>query len=167
MHRKTCARWNRRGHAHALTFSCVDRLPLLAAKEAKDLFVHSVAAARRRHRFDVWAYVVMPEHVHLLIRPREDQYPISKILAAIKRPMAYRAKQAGLNARERFWLPGGGFDRNLVGATAVRNEIDYIHANPVRRGLCEAPEDWAYSSAGFWLDVEGVPLEMDRTVPLL
>jgi putative transposase len=107
----------------------------------------------------------MPDHVHLLIWPREPKYSISEILRAIKRPMSFRAHQEGLISEPGFWLPGGGYDRNLFLPHAVREEIEYIHANPVRRGLCTRPMDWRYSSAAFWAGHEDVPLEMNRTVP--
>ena len=162
---KTCVRYNEPGHAHALTFSCIDRQPLLANDAAARLFIEALAAARSRHHFDIWAYVVMPEHVHLLIWPREQDYSVSAILRAVKQPMSFRAKTRGLCRGEHFWLQGGGFDRNLPADAAVHAEIDYMHANPVRRGLCKSPTDWRYSSAGFWAGMRDVPLEMDRTLP--
>jgi hypothetical protein len=79
--------------------------------------------------------------------------------------MSYRAKELGLYEGPSFWLPGGGFDTNIVDAKAVHAEIDYMHGNPVRRGLCERPTDWRYSSARFWAGMEDVPLKMDRTLP--
>ena len=162
---KTCVRFNEAGHAHALTFSCDGREPLLELDTAKRLFIDALEAARSGQKFDLWAYVIMPEHVHLLLWPRRRPYSISAILAAIKRPMAYRAGRAGLFTGPSFWLPGGGFDRNLVGAEAVHAEIGYMHGNPVRHGLCTSPTDWLYSSARFWAGREDVPIRMDRTVP--
>jgi len=50
----------------------------------------------------------------------------------------------------RFWQRGGGYDRNLVSKQAVLNSIEYIHNNPVRKGLVKSPEDWNWSSAGFY-----------------
>jgi len=164
-HRKTCVRFNERGHAHALTFSCDGGEPLLQSRAACDLLIVALAAARRRHRFDIWAYVIMPEHVHLLVWPKEQSYSISRILLGIKRPVSYHARQQGLCGGEHFWLPGGGFDRNISSAKAVHAEIDYMHSNPVRRGLCVEPAQWRYSSAGFWAGLAEVPLVMDRTVP--
>ena len=72
--------------------------------------------------------------------------------------------QEGSRVRRRFWQPGGGYDRNVVEpATAVR-VIEYIHANPVRRGLVERPEDWPWSSARGYAALDGVLIEMDRTM---
>ena len=162
---KTCVRYNDTGHAHCLTFSCCQRLPLLRDPRACQVLIDSLAAARTRHEFDLWAYVIMPEHVHVVLCPRRSSYSISTILAAIKRPAAYRLggeKPAGL---PHYWQPGGGYDRNLFKVQTVYREIEYLHANPVRRGLCQAPEQWRFSSAGFWLEQQNVPLEMDTTLP--
>lgn len=53
----------------------------------------------------------------------------------------------------RFWQRGGGFDRNVWSERIVVQEIDYIHANPVRRGLCTRPEEWRWSSAAEYLGI--------------
>ena len=163
--RKTCVRYNTPWHAHALTFSCLGKLPLLGSAAAGLLFIEALDAARSRHSFDLWAYVIMPDHVHLVICPQEQDYSISTILLAIKRPASYRIRQKLGKQSERLWQPGGGYDRNLWKAQTVHKEIDYIHLNPVRRGLCEAPEDWRFSSASFWAGKQDVPIVLDRTLP--
>jgi len=61
----------------------------------------------------------------------------------------------------RFWQRGGGYDRNLWEPRHVWSAIDYIHANPTRRGLCERPEDWPWSSAGAYADPTCGPLTPD------
>ena len=162
---KKCIRYNDPWHAHALTFSCFHRQPLLESDWVKDVFVASLQAARVRHQFDIWAYVVMPDHVHLVVWPRLESYSISSVLHSIKRPTAYRARKSGLDFGRRFWQAGGGYDRNLFKPRTVRKEIDYIHANPVRRGLCDEPKGWRYSSAGFWAGHSDVPLIMDDSLP--
>jgi putative transposase len=164
IHRKHCVRYNEPWHAHALTFSCNERRPYLDSA-AKDLLVDSLKQARSRHGFDIWAYVIMPEHVHLLICPRLEEYSISRILFAVKRPVSYHAADRGIVRAKPFWLPGGGYDRNLWKTKTIHKEIDYIHANPVRRGLCTLPEEWPYSSAAYWAGRRDVPLLMDLSVP--
>ena len=134
--------------------------------------------ARRKLDFALWAYVIMPEHIHLLLRPRTVDYRMPHILAALKRPVSAKAKQylTEINATTwlliltvkegdsfvfRFWLPGGGFDENHWEEYPIHEVIAYIHANPVRRGLCERPEDWYWSSARFWAGDLSGPLVMD------
>ena len=76
------------GHAHELTFSCYHQFPFLKADRTCQWFCDSVQTAREQLDFDLWAYVLMPEHVHLIIRPRQRVYEIAEILQAIKEPVA-------------------------------------------------------------------------------
>jgi putative transposase len=62
----------------------------------------------------------------------------------------------------RFWQRGGGYDRNITEPETVWAEIAYIHSNPVRRGLCERPEEWYWSSAADYLAIGSGPLSLDR-----
>src|SRR5947207_749575 len=90
-YRKTCKRYNEPGDAHSLTFSCFGRQRFLDRDRTRNWFVEAVERARDRHRFHVWAYVIMPEHAHLLIWPTESKYNISVILNSIKQSVAKRA----------------------------------------------------------------------------
>jgi putative transposase len=176
--RKTCRRYNVPGDAHALTFSCYERRPFLCRDRSRRWLLDALEAARHRHAFDLWAYVIMPEHVHLLIFPRRDDYAIADILRDIKRPVARHAvryvrehapaflarmrdEQPTGSVRYRFWQRGGGYDRNLVRPRTIHETIAYIHANPVRRGLVEVPEAWSWSSTGYYLDGREEPLVPD------
>jgi putative transposase len=81
--RKTCKRYDCPGHAHYLTFSCFRRQAFLKGNTACRWVAESVRQARRKSPFDLWAYVFMPEHVHLLILPHPG-VKISAILKEIK-----------------------------------------------------------------------------------
>jgi putative transposase len=63
--------------------------------------------------------------------------------------------------RHRFWQPGGGYDRNINTERRLREKIEYLHANPVRRGLCETPTDWPWSSARWYQGEHGGPVRID------
>ena len=168
VHRKTCKRYNVPGQAHSLTFSCFRRQPFLTRVRSRQWLADAIEFARRKHRFHLWAYVIMPEHAHLLIWPAEDEYDISAVLATMKLSVTRKAlpfvrreapsflprmldRQPNGTRHYRFWQRGGGYDRNVIEADTVWNEIDYIHANPVRRGLCDRPGDWPWSSAADYL----------------
>ena len=68
--RKTCRRYNIPGDAHALTSSCFRRQPFLGRERSRKWLIEALAAEKVEHAFDVWAYVIMPEHAHLRIFPR-------------------------------------------------------------------------------------------------
>jgi len=176
--RKSCIRYDIPGHAHALTFTCFRGQPLLSRDRSRQWLVDAISRARTNLAFDLWGYVIMPEHVHLLIYPQADDYAISEILTAIKRPVAraaldhvrthaptflraMRDEQPNGRIAHRFWQRGGGYDRNLCSAETIRATLDYIHANPVRRGLVESAEDWHWSSAGYYVLGRAEPLKPD------
>jgi putative transposase len=113
----------------------------------------------------------MPEHVHLLLIPGTGAATIGAILKGIKRPFSFRIKCALQAAKSplldeltirqrpsietfRYWQEGPGYDRNLDRAATVMAAIDYIHLNPVRRGLVARTIEWLWSSAR-WYD--GIP----------
>jgi putative transposase len=171
------------GDAHFLTFSCYRRMPLLSKDRMRRWFVESLQTAREKHGFDLWAWVIMPEHVHLLVWPRRQGYSVAKILASIKKPVGYKAVQY-LEAHapkflerltvknqnrtyRRFWQAGPGVDNNLYEPNAIHNAIEYIHNNPIRRGLVARQVDFFWSSARDWEGHEDLPIKVDRTVPML
>jgi putative transposase len=176
--RKTKRTYNEPGHAHYLTYSCFDRLPLLSAARTCEWVLESIGTAKARHEMDVYAYVIMPEHVHLLVRSRRAEYRLDRFLADLKRPVSWKAKQflirqdrrdwlrrltieEGGRKTFRFWLPGGGYDENAWSVRTVRAMAEYTHFNPVRRGLVKKPTDWPWSSARFWAGMPGVLMPMD------
>jgi putative transposase len=127
----------------------------------------SIQCALTRYNFELYAFVFMPEHVHILVEPR-GLPTIDLFINALKRPFSYRIKQQliasasglleTLTVQERpgkkafrFWQEGPGYDRNLCTPKALLASIDYIHRNPIRRGLCERVEQWKWSSARFFL----------------
>jgi REP element-mobilizing transposase RayT len=63
------------GFLHFITFSCYHRLPLLRREPRRDLFLRILEQVRRNYRFVVVGYVVMPEHVHLLLSEPERADP--------------------------------------------------------------------------------------------
>ena len=180
-HRKRKQTYNTPGHAHHLTCSCVHRWPLLAQDRTRRWVVQAMDAARLKHDVAIWAYVVMPEHIHLLVCPRQADYSIERFLSALKRPVSWQAKQYLIAAQQqqwlgrltvakgsrkvfRFWQPGGGYDENVVQDRAVHEIVDYVHGNPVRRGLVDKSTDWVWSSARFWAGQRCVPMKMDPLV---
>src|SRR5262249_1208183 len=107
-----------------------------------------------------------PEHVHLIVRPRRRIYDIADIRQAIKEPVGRKAVKylrdtapewlericlkKGDRIYYRFWQAGGGYGRNISEPLTLLKMIDYIHENPVRRGLVELATDWKWSSAAWY-----------------
>ncbi len=171
--RKRMKRREGGGDARFITFSCEQRLPLLGNPAIRDLFVRSLAACRARFGFELFAWVVMPEHVHLIVRPRKSDL-FARALLFLKLSVAQRviarwrelgapilSKITRPDGSPRFWQKGGGFDRNIRHEGEFAREVRYVHRNPVERGLVERPGDWAWSSARWWLDEEPWLIEGD------
>ena len=166
-HRKTVKRFHESGDCHELTFSCYRRMPLLTNDVWSHLLAESLDLAVQGQSCRLVAYVLMPEHVHILIQPTTHDFRIDLFLKALKAPFSRRIKKrleeahdpllSKLTIRERpgvhcfrFWQEGGGYDRNLRSEKAVQAAMDYIHDNPVRRQLCERAADWRWSSARYY-----------------
>ena len=165
--------FNDPGHAHELTFSTFRRTRLLEDVAHFRAFLKNLDRARRELAFEVWAYVLMPDHVHLLVWPRSGVYSMADLRQSLKQPVAKAAlarmvalggpRLSRLNdGRGRhFWQLGGGYDRNIHSAQACKGSIDYIHDNPVVAGLCRLPSEYEWSSAG-WYEGHGGGFEVDR-----
>jgi len=172
---------NEFGHAHELTFSCYRRFPFLGKDRVCQWLVEAIDHARQCLEFDVWAWVFMPDHVHLLIRPRRRVHDMADIRRLIKEPVARRAlawirehapewlskieRRRGKRAEHLFWQSGGGYDRNLIEGATLLKMIDYIHENPVRKGMVERGCDWKWSSAAWFVNTNATPPLIPDLIP--
>ncbi len=159
---KGLKRYCGRGDLHFLTFSCYRRLPLLETVRARNVFVEALGKIRERDGFLLVGYVVMPEHVHLLISEPCGRTP-SMILKVLKQRVSRdlrEKKRRGLVGQlplssmsegkpPRFWQPRF-YDFNVYSAKKKREKLEYMHANPVTRGLVQHPKDWPWSSFSFY-----------------
>ncbi|MFQ5687440.1 MAG: transposase, partial [Candidatus Scalindua sp.] len=175
--RKTVRHYNIPYHAHFLTFSCYRQLPLLNRKRTRNWLIKAILDAKERHKYALWAYVIMPEHVHLIIYPLVKIYDISSFLKSVKQSVARKAKhylqvhdhgwlekltvKRGTRKVFRFWQTGPGYDRNINSENELLEKIHYVHNNPVRRGLVLTPHEWQWSSAGWYNGQRDVRLEID------
>ena len=155
--------FNIAGHAHELTFSCYHGFRILSAERTCLWLADAIDATRNKLDVGLWAYVFMLEHVHLIVQPRKPEYDISEILKSLKNPVSRKAlaflrkespewlrkieQQRGTRTEHHFWQPGGGYDRNITEPGTLLKMMDYLHLNPVRRGLVERAADWKWSSA--------------------
>jgi len=169
--------FNYPGHAHELTFSCYRNRNFLLMEQLCLFLADAINLAREKHDIKVLAYVFMPNHVHLLIFPVRRDYLISMILLTIKQSASRRAliqarkynhellnqfKTGIMSKRYRIWQEGGGYDRNINNPDTLLKAVDYIHNNPVRKGLVDSPDKWRWSSFGDWhQDCQG-PIKIEK-----
>jgi len=124
---------------HFITFSCYKRQPLLSRCNAMTLFEEALEKSRKRYGFFIAAYVIMPEHVHLLISEPENGN-LASAIQAVKQSVTRNLKWAGHFWQERY------YDFNVYTPGKKIEKLRYIHRNPVKRGLAVRPEDWRWSS---------------------
>ena len=155
------------GDLHFLTFSCYRRLPLLGTRRARDRFLHALEIVRERYKFSVVGFVVMPEHGHLLITEPAVGTP-SLVLKVLKQRVSrdLRRKRRRVPpgqlrlafAKEgtklpRFWQPRF-YDFNVWSGKKLREKLQYMHVNPIIRGLVTHPKHWPWSSWSFYMNGE-------------
>ncbi len=135
---KGLIRYQQTGNMHFVTFSCYGRKPYLGSAKARDLFERSLESMRIRYEFVVAGYVIMPEHVHLMVNePRKAI--LAKALQALKLSVSVQRSERP------FWH-ARYYDFNVHSELKRVEKLRYMHRNPVKRGLVAKPEQWQWSS---------------------
>jgi REP element-mobilizing transposase RayT len=161
------------------TITILEWLPLLIDRRYIDPIIESFGYCRHHKGLRVFAFVVMPNHLHFVDHANTD---LHAVIRDFKRFTARRIhdllKEEGRatpirwleNATEParrlrgelgLWQPG--FHPQAVRTREVlKQKTEYIHMNPVRKGLVANPEDWWYSSAGEYVGREPVCMSVDH-----
>ena len=140
----------------------------------KRIVAEGLGVVQRRFGVCLIGYVIMPEHLHVIIYPhscgKDEPTPISQLLHAFKKHVGFHGKQ---RLREIWRAEGGlwsqplnawatddkkeqsiwnarGYDFNVRTHKALLQKLEYCHKNPVARGLVDHPEDWRWSSYRYY-----------------
>ncbi len=177
---------------HFLTISCYRRLQFFRHDRVKQVLINGMLRAKAKLGIRWIGYVIMPEHVHLLVFPTpcgsDQSIPISKVLQYLKQYVGRHGKDAmrsvwrdartlgspPLDAWARssgekpFWKTRG-YDFNVTAETTLRTKLDYIHKNPVTRELVDRAEDWRWSSYRFYEldDMSVIDMDWDGSWPIV
>jgi putative transposase len=162
---KGLRRFHHTGDWHFITCSCYHRQKFLESVRRRDLFLDILEQVRAKYEFVVAAYVVMPEHFHLLIgEPRVARlYTAMQVLkqrVSLRRRGKKRKSANQIRLWEdatppAFWQPRY-YDFNVFTRKKYIEELRYLHRNPVKRGLVSSPELWGWSSyRDYWLGEAG------------
>ena len=126
------------------------RRTILNVERNAELFTNVLYCCRAEHKFLLHAFVVMPEHFHLLITSA-DTLSLEKCIQFLKGRFSYQ-----LHSRLSVWQPS--FTNHRVRDEAdFQNHVEYIHGNPVKRGLAKTAAEFPYSSANPRFDVDPTP----------
>lgn len=164
-------------HTWFITFTCFNWMPLFEIVPGYDLLYHWLKMIKEKYRIETFAFVIMPNHAHLLLYIPDQRKDLNKIVGNGKRFMAYeivkrlRLKNERLldmlsfacsenekNKGQKHKIFEPSFDAKPIFTTRfLYQKLDYIHANPVKGkwGLCSEYTDYAHSSAKFYAD--GIP----------
>ena len=152
------------GHLHFITCSCYRRLPFFASERRRNVFLKILREVRDRYDFALLGYVVMPEHVHLLISEPNFGTP-SLVMQVLKQRVSRALRKRGrkaspsqmhlwndesLSQYPRFWQRRF-YDFNVWSSRKKNEKLNYMHFNPVRRGLVDHPKLWTWSSYRFYM----------------
>jgi putative transposase len=187
-------RYDEPGHVHFWTISCFQRLTFFWDDRVKLVAIDGLHYIRKKHGICLIGYVIMPEHVHLLIYPHppgsDHPVPVSRILHDFKQYVGYHGKErlrdywrehgqlwsAPLNdwahgklGERAFWIPRG-YDFNIIqDIDTLIEKLNYCHKNPITRGLVERPEDWHWSSYRYYElnDRSVIQMDWNGSLPII
>ncbi len=166
------------GEVYFITSTVVGFVSVFVHEDLCRIFVDCVDFCQRRGDFVLLAWVLMPNHFHLIVK-RNETSDISKIVGNLKRftsrkigeklvelgmnDILSNLKQAALQEPAQdssVWKPR--FDSLVItNESTLRQKTEYIHFNPVRKGLAANPAEWAYSSALAYAGATDLILQVD------
>jgi putative transposase len=129
------------GQTYFVTSVTYNRQKILV--EYKDFFCHAVDKVRIDSPFEIVAWVIIPDHFHLIIDPLESN--LSSIIKRIKLSFAYQFRNSQNMYRSKVWQ-SRFWDHIIRDENDLNKHLDYIHYNPVKHGLVSSPFDWEPSS---------------------
>ncbi|MEK6692732.1 MAG: transposase [Nitrospirota bacterium] len=171
-------RWNYSGYPYFLTTTTVNRVNIFKNNSHFDVLCKSLTFCRKKFSCRLLAYCLMPNHIHLVLWP-DQKTAVSDFMRDFKkytsvqiRKLLEQQEEIGhlamlrINAQgmrgQVFKLWQSRFDDLvLTNLKTIKTKINYIHENPVRKGLVLKPEDWFYSSARDYLLIRTSATQVD------
>lgn len=172
-------RFHIKGHAYYITTVVQDRLPILTRPTYIISLIDSLNFYRYKLEFKLFGYVIMPDHLHLLIWPYGDA-SVSDIMRDYKKFTSVRLIRQARVEQNELWLKkfeefgekkgrsqhkvwqDSYWDKNVYSPHFLRQKLNYIHRNPVRADLVKNPEDYPYSSYRNYVNGDDTLIEVDR-----
>jgi putative transposase len=163
------------GRARFITFCTHKKIPLLTNNKFRRVVIDSISAIRAQYSLKLLGYVLMPEHVHLVVVPPEDtklgpaigklkiysSTRIHEILIDLNSAMIERLTVTRNKIINFVFWQRRCYDHNCRSTESVWEKVNYCHNNPVKRGLVSKPEDWIWSSYRYYAGYNNVVLNID------
>ncbi|MBT4936498.1 transposase [Candidatus Peregrinibacteria bacterium] len=149
-------------HHYFITSTIVEWLPIFTKKEYCNIIIDSLDFCQKNKGLYIHAYVILDNHIHLVVSGKNlvqilkdfKSFSAKQIIKELKKDdiewllnqLAFFKKKHKIASQYQVWQEG--FHPQLInGYTMLKQKIEYIHNNPVKRGLVEDPVHWLYSSA--------------------
>ncbi len=165
---KNLRRETGRRDLHFITFCCYQRRAMLGTVRVRNLVVRILGEVRSKYGFTLVGYVIMPEHVHLLMG-ESHTLPPAKVVQIFKQRVSrrMRGKKRGKTQQLRLRFPEEAeelrrfwqrryYDFNVYTRRKMKEKLEYMHANPVTENLVEHPRDWPWSSWSYYATGAGL-----------
>jgi REP element-mobilizing transposase RayT len=154
-----------------LTATTVNWLPLFSNPAIAQIAFDSLSFLQRENRLTIYAYVLMENHLHLIASAESLSKEIANFKSfTARQSIDYYAEQGNqfilkqlalhklphkADREYQFWQEGS-HPKRIQSEATLRQKVDYIHFNPVRRGYVKEPEHWRYSSARNYAGLDAV-----------
>ncbi|MEI6707625.1 MAG: transposase [Methylococcales bacterium] len=162
---------------HFLTCTVINWMPLFTRPETVDIILNALQHRQQHNGWKIYGYVILENHLHLVVQsedllaelPLFKSYTARQLIDHLKechaerllKQMAFFCKSHKHDREYQCWEEGS-HPQLIQNEEMLRQKLDYIHFNPVKRGYVDKPEHWRYSSARNYAGMEGLmPVDMD------
>jgi len=136
-----------------VTTNTAGRRRLFQVESNAELLLNVLREDREKRRYRLHAFVLMPDHVHLLLTPAEN-VSLEKAVQYVKGGFSFRLK-----SKLSVWQPSFSL-RRIEDGRDFEAHLNYIHQNPVRAGLCATAVDYPHSSACNAVEIDLAPCHL-------
>ena len=162
---------------HFVTFTVLEWQPIFTRPVTVEILIDALRFRQQTRGLKIYAYVILENHMHAVLQAEDlvkeihrfKTYTAGLLLKCLKehgaerllRLLAYFKKAHKKDHQNQVWEEGS-HPQWIQNEVMLRQKIDYIHQNPVKRGYVDLAEQWRYSSARDYLGVPGLlPVDMD------
>ena len=131
------------GGTYFFTLVTKNRIKIFNDSESINAFLSAVETIRGYHHFEILAYCVLPDHIHLLLKLEENDRDFSSRVKEIKKKATRLLRQ--IHGNNEMEIAKSFLEHAIKDETAERT-FDYIHYNPVKHGYVDDYKDWEWSS---------------------
>lgn len=169
---------------HFLTMTIVGWVDLFTRKECKDIIIESFKYCQKNKGLELFAYVIMSSHVHIIARANEESAGLSAIIRDMKKHTSkelikwikeskiesrsewlkvlfgYHGRNNSNNKNFQLWIQNNQ-PKEIRHPNFMNQKLNYIHNNPIKAGIVNRMEDYRYSSAGNYMGLDNLPIYVD------